>query len=103
MVDFRRLRESKAKPQPVDPREIFNALPKPPGINDLYVSQADVLDAWFARRTDKDVVVKFHNAREEIRATNIAAPPWPRARSPAAWAASKATTRTWRSAAKTMY
>ncbi len=60
MVDFRRLRESKAKPRPVHPREIFNALPKPPGINDLYASQAEVLDAWFARRTAKDVVVKLH-------------------------------------------
>ena len=60
MVDFRKLRESKAKPRPVHPREIFNALPKPPGINDLYASQAEVLDAWFTRRTDKDVVVKLH-------------------------------------------
>jgi replicative superfamily II helicase len=60
MVDFRKLRESKAKPQPVHPREIFNALPKPLGINDLYASQAEGLDAWFVRRSDKDVVVKLH-------------------------------------------
>jgi replicative superfamily II helicase len=60
MVDFKKLRESKAKPKPVNPREIFNALPKPPGINDLYASQAEVLDNWFGRRTDKDVVVKLH-------------------------------------------
>ena len=60
MVDFKKLREAKAKPKPVNPRDIFNALPKPPGINDLYASQAEVLDAWFARRTDKDVVVKLH-------------------------------------------
>lgn len=60
MVDFKKLRESKAKPQPVNPRDVFNTLPKPPGINDLYASQAEVLDAWFARRTDKDVVVKLH-------------------------------------------
>ncbi|MCP8939932.1 DEAD/DEAH box helicase [Alsobacter sp. SYSU M60028] len=60
MVDFKKLRESKAKPKPINPREIFNALPKPPGINDLYASQAEVLDAWFARRTDRDVVVKLH-------------------------------------------
>lgn len=60
MVDFKKLRESKAKPRPVHPREIFNALPKPPGINDLYASQAEVLDAWFTRRTDKDVVAKLH-------------------------------------------
>ena len=60
MVDFKKLRESKAKPKPIIPREIFNALPKPPGINDLYASQAEVLDSWFARRTEKDVVVKLH-------------------------------------------
>jgi replicative superfamily II helicase len=60
MVDFKKLREAKAKPKPINPRDIFNALPKPPGINDLYASQAEVLDAWFPRREDKDVVVKLH-------------------------------------------
>lgn len=60
MVDFKKLRESKAKPKPVNPRDIFNALPKPPGINDLYVSQAEVLDSWFPRRNDKDIVIKLH-------------------------------------------
>ena len=60
MVDFKKLRESKAKPKPINPREIFNALPKPPGINDLYASQAEVLDNWFARRNEQDVVVKLH-------------------------------------------
>jgi replicative superfamily II helicase len=60
MVDFKKLRESKAKPRPINPRDIFNSLPKPFGINDLYASQAEVLDAWFARRTDRDAVVKLH-------------------------------------------
>jgi replicative superfamily II helicase len=60
MVDFRKLRESKSKPKPIHPREIFNSLPKPPGINDLYASQAEVLDGWFGRRTDRDVVIKLH-------------------------------------------
>jgi hypothetical protein len=60
MVDFKKLRESKSKPKPIHPREIFNSLPKPPGINDLYASQAEVLDAWFGRRTDRDVVIKLH-------------------------------------------
>lgn len=60
MVDFKKLREGKSKPKPINPRDIFNALPKPSGINDLYASQAEVLDAWFARRTEKDVVVKLH-------------------------------------------
>ena len=60
MVDFKKLAASKSKPKPVNPREIFNSLPKPPGINDLYASQAEVLDAWFPRRTDRDIVVKLH-------------------------------------------
>ena len=60
MVDFKKLRNAKAKPKLINPRDIFNALPKPPGINDLYASQAEVLDAWFDRRTDKDVVIKLH-------------------------------------------
>ena len=60
MVDFKKLAASKSKPKPINPREIFNSLPKPPGINDLYASQAEVLDAWFPRRTDRDIVVKLH-------------------------------------------
>jgi len=60
MVDFKKLQEKRGKPKPLNPRDIFNALPKPPGINDLYASQAEVLDAWFARRTDRDVVIKLH-------------------------------------------
>ncbi len=60
MVDFKKLREAKAKPKPINPRDIFNALPKPPGINDLYASQAEVLDAWFPRRNEKDIVGKLH-------------------------------------------
>lgn len=60
MVDFKKLRAGKAKPSPVSPREIFHSLPKPVGINDLYASQAEVLDIWFGRRQDKDVVVKLH-------------------------------------------
>lgn len=57
---FQEASEAKAKLKPNNPRDIFNALPKPPGINDLYASQAEVLDAWYARREEKDVVVKLH-------------------------------------------
>ncbi len=60
MVDFKKLAASKSKPKPNNPRDIFNSLPKPPGINDLYASQAEVLDAWFLRRTDRDIVIKLH-------------------------------------------
>jgi hypothetical protein len=44
----------------IDPIEIFRRLPKPPNINDLYVSQGDVLKEWFDRRTEKDIVLKLH-------------------------------------------
>jgi replicative superfamily II helicase len=54
MVDFKKLRAGKAKPSPINLRE------KPVGINDLYASQAEVLDTWHGRRHDKDVVVKLH-------------------------------------------
>jgi replicative superfamily II helicase len=60
MVDFKKLRAKKAKVKAIDPMEIFRRLPKPPGINDLYTSQAQVLEAWFKRRTDRDVVIKLH-------------------------------------------
>ncbi len=61
MVDFENLRITRKKPKPIDPLEIFRRLPKPPGINDLYTSQADVLQAWFDRRKmQRDTVIKLH-------------------------------------------
>ena len=60
LVDFDKLRKKGKKPAVIEPREIFRRLPKPDGINDLYVSQTEVLDAWFRRRTDRDVVIKLH-------------------------------------------
>lgn len=60
MVDFAKLKTKKNKSTPIEPLEIFRRLPKPAGINDLYVSQAEVLDTWFQRRTQRDTVVKLH-------------------------------------------
>ncbi|MBL8276467.1 MAG: DEAD/DEAH box helicase [Pelomonas sp.] len=60
MVDFSKLRTQKKRVAPKEPLEIFRRLPKPPGINDLYTSQAEVLENWFERRNDRDVVVKLH-------------------------------------------
>jgi hypothetical protein len=59
MVDFDHLRKAKAKAPAISPREIFTRLPKPAGINDLYASQAEVLDQWFERHTEKDLVLKL--------------------------------------------
>jgi len=60
MVDFAKLRGKTARAKLVDPIEIFRRLPKPVGINDLYTSQAEVLQQWFGRRTEHDVVLKLH-------------------------------------------
>jgi replicative superfamily II helicase len=60
MVDFKKLRASKSQPAVVDPLEIFRRLPKPPGINDLYTSQAQVLEEWYGRRNEQDLVIKLH-------------------------------------------
>ncbi len=60
MVDFNKLRTQKKIPKATDPIEIFRRLPKPPGVNDLYTSQAEVLKSWYARRNERDVVIKLH-------------------------------------------
>lgn len=60
MVDFDKLRKQKKKAKAQEPLEIFRRLPKPPGINDLYTSQAEVLNSWYERRTERDVVIKLH-------------------------------------------
>lgn len=60
MVDFNKLRTQAQRPVPIDPLEIFRRLPKPPGINDLYSSQAEVLETWFNKRTRRDTVLKLH-------------------------------------------
>ena len=61
MVDFNKLRKGKQGPRNPDPIEIFRRLPKPPGFNDMYTSQAQVLTDWFSNKRDqRDTVVKLH-------------------------------------------
>jgi replicative superfamily II helicase len=60
MVDFKKLRAAKSQPEVTEPTEIFRRLPKPPGINDLYTSQAQVLEEWYGRRDEQDLVIKLH-------------------------------------------
>ncbi|MFD2411711.1 DEAD/DEAH box helicase [Paenibacillus rhizoplanae] len=60
MVDFKKLKSQKAKPKSINPTEIFRRLPKPLGINDLYTSQTEILQAWFDRRAERDIVLKLH-------------------------------------------
>lgn len=60
MVDFQKLKSQKTSLKSNDPIEIFRRLPKPEGINDLYTSQTDILQQWYTRRDEKDIVLKLH-------------------------------------------
>jgi len=60
MVDFKQLRAAKAKPVAIDPIEIFRRLPPPPGFFDLSPAQKEVLETWFKRRDELDLVIKLH-------------------------------------------
>ncbi|MCE2696488.1 MAG: DEAD/DEAH box helicase family protein [Nostocales cyanobacterium LE14-WE4] len=60
MVDFKKLRESKIQPTVIDPVAIYRRLPPIPGFNDIYTSQAEVLNDWFNRRNERDLVIKLH-------------------------------------------
>ncbi|WP_251140335.1 DEAD/DEAH box helicase family protein [Exiguobacterium sp. s143] len=60
VVDFKKLKSKKAKPKSIDPLEIFRRLPKPEGINDLYTSQTEILQKWFERRNEQDIIIKLH-------------------------------------------
>ena len=57
MVDFKKLSASHERQIVIEPREIFNRLPKPPSIDDLHSSQAEALNEWYASKTQKDVVI----------------------------------------------
>ena len=60
MVDFGKLRRQQQKSTPVNPVDIFLRLPKSPGFDDLWSSQADALKQWFSRRTERDIVIKLN-------------------------------------------
>lgn len=60
MVDFDKLRQQKAHAVATNPADIFLRLPKSPGIDDLWSSQAETLKVWFNRRNDRDIVIKLN-------------------------------------------
>lgn len=60
MVDFSKLKKIEKKPEIINPVDIFRRMPKPEGINDLYSSQSEVLNAWFEKRERKDSIIKLH-------------------------------------------
>ena len=60
MVNFNKLRRRQPKSAPIDPGEIFLRLPKSPGLDDLWSSQADALKQWYGRRNERDIVIKLN-------------------------------------------
>lgn len=60
-INFGAISTTQATSALVDPRDIFNALPsKPAEMNFLRGPQDQVLEKWFARRDQRDVVVKLN-------------------------------------------
>ena len=61
MIDFKRMKREITQEKVIDPRLLFERLPKPAHVNDLYQSQADVLEEWFSNRNQvSEAVVKLH-------------------------------------------
>ena len=60
MVDFQKLRRPPTRDPTKHPIEIFQSLPKPEHINDLWDTQAAALRAWHQRRSQRDLVIKLN-------------------------------------------
>src|SRR6266571_8789285 len=60
LVDFNKLNTDRFQSRPPDPLRIFQRLPKPPHINDLWESQSEALKMWTPRRTENDLVIKLN-------------------------------------------
>ena len=60
LVDFEKLNASRLQVAPTDPLRVFQRLPKPQHINDLWESQSDALRIWAKRRSENDLVIKLN-------------------------------------------
>jgi len=60
MVDFQKLRRPPTRDPTTHPIEIFQSLPKPEHINDLWDTQAAALRAWHERCDQRDLVIKLN-------------------------------------------
>lgn len=61
VINFSALNTGRVANSLVDPRDIFNSLPnKPAGMNFLRGPQDQVLEKWFARRDQRDLVLKLN-------------------------------------------
>jgi hypothetical protein len=60
VADFKKLSAARPQEAPTDPFRIFQRLPKPQHINDLWESQSEALKLWNKRRTERDLVIKLN-------------------------------------------
>lgn len=60
VADFKKLSAARPQEAPTDPFRIFQRLPKPPHINDLWESQSEALKLWAKRRAERDLVIKLN-------------------------------------------
>jgi replicative superfamily II helicase len=60
LVDFNKLNPGRSQSTPTDPLRIFQRLPKPPHINDLWESQSEALKLWLQRQPENDLVIKLN-------------------------------------------
>jgi replicative superfamily II helicase len=60
LADFSKLNFARTQATPTDPLRIFQRLPKPPHINDLWESQSEALKLWTQRRDENDLVIKLN-------------------------------------------
>lgn len=58
MPDFQRLKAERTSPRSAHPRDIFNRLVKPPYIRDLLPGQVEVLETWWNKRSQRDIIIK---------------------------------------------
>ena len=59
MVNFRRLIEQGNQPSVIEPRQLFQTLQRDAQHEYLRDVQGDVLDEWFGRRNERDLVIKM--------------------------------------------
>ena len=60
MVNFGQLMAQEDQPLVTDPRQLFQTLRRDEGYEYLRDVQGDVLDAWYARRDDQDLIIKMN-------------------------------------------
>ena len=60
MVDFRQLNSQKKQPPVIEPRQLFQTLQRDKQHEYLRDIQGDVLNEWFGRRDERDLIIKMN-------------------------------------------